>query len=240
MAKKLDGQRALVTGAGRGIGRSIAVALAKHGAALTLAARSRDELAETAAACLEAGAPRADVAISDLADPRAVDTLAKGVLAAGGCDVLVNNAGMLALGNAADGDPDAWDRMLMLNLSAPMRLTRALSPGMMQRERGTIINIGSVAAVEPMKGTGAYAASKHGLRGWSLSSYERLRESGVKVVLINPGYVLTPMTEHVPGVRKDRMITADDVATAAMLAIETSPMCCPQEITLRLTKRADG
>jgi short-subunit dehydrogenase len=73
---------------------------------------------------------------------------------------------------------------------------------MVARERGTIVNIGSIAAIEPMKTHGVYAASKHALRGWSLSTYERLREHGLKTVLGNPAFVDTPMTAaHAPGVR---------------------------------------
>ncbi|MCB9561895.1 MAG: SDR family oxidoreductase [Kofleriaceae bacterium] len=236
----LAGQRALVTGAGRGIGRAIAVALAGHGCAVALVARTAAELDDAAAACRAAGAPVATTHVVDLADGGAVDALAAQLVEGGGVDVLINNAGAYSLGNALDGDPDEWTALMAVDVLAPMRLTRRLAPGMVARERGTIVNIGSVAAVEPMKGPGAYAAAKHALRGWSLSCYERLREHGVKVVLVNPAYVATPMTAGVPGIRHDRLLGVDDVTAAAMLALTTSAACCPQEITLRLTRRADA
>jgi len=129
---------------------------------------------------------------------------------------------------------------MAINVLAPMRLIRRLAPGMIERKSGTIVNIGSVAAIEPMKSSGAYAASKHALRGFSLSTYDRLREHGIKTVLINPAFVHTPMIAGVPGIRTERLLTPEDVAAAAMLAVDTSPMCCPTEITLRLTLRADG
>lgn len=230
---------ALITGAGRGIGASIALGLAKLGYGVELAARTARELEATAEACRAAGAPSAKARVVDLADGAAVDALAAAVLAEhGAIDVLVNNAGIFGGGNALDGDPDAWANVLAVNALAPMRLIRRLAPKMVERERGTIVNIGSIAAIESMRGPAVYAASKFALRGFSLSSYERLREHGIKVVLVNPGYVATEMAADHP--RRDRMMTPEDVAAAALLAVTTSPACCPQEITLRLTKRADG
>lgn len=232
---------ALVTGAGRGIGKAVSLALARAGHGVVLVARTRSELDRVAAECREAGAPFADVHAVDLADGAAVDALAASVLAArAAVDVLVNNAGIFAAGSALDGDPDVWAQLFAVNTLAPMRLTRRLAPKMVERERGTIVNVGSIAAIEGMKGPGAYAASKHGLRGFTLSSYERLREHGIKVVLVNPAYVNTPMVAGAPGVRLDRLLSPEDVASAIMLAVTTSAACCPSEITLRLTRRADA
>jgi len=233
----LEHQIALVTGASRGIGRAIAVALARERASVVLSARSEDDLRETASLCERAGAPATHVWPLDLADGQAIDELCEQLLETHGhVDVLVNNAGASISGHALDGDPDAWERGLRLNVAAPMRLTRRLAPGMQQRERGTIINIGSIAAIEGMTNSGAYAASKHALRGWSLSCYEKLRNAGVKVTLINPAFVDTEMTAGVEGADRSRMLAPADIAEAAMLAIRSSPACCPQEVTLRLTK----
>lgn len=84
------------------------------------------------------------------------------------------------------------------------------------------------------------AHTKHALRGWSLSCYQTLRGHGIKVVLINPAFVDTEMTAGVQGADRSKMLTVDDIADTAMLAIRTSPACCPEEITLRLTKRPLG
>ncbi len=232
---------ALITGAGRGIGRAVALALAKEKHGVVLVARTTSELDRVAAECLDAGAPFAEPRSLDLSDGAAIDALAAWALEAHGTiDVLVNNAGIFAAGSAVDGDPDAWAHLFAVNTLAPMRLMRRLAPTMVERERGTIVNIGSIAAIEGMKGPGAYAASKHGLRGFTLSSYERLREHGIKVVLVNPAYVNTPMVAGAPGVRLDRLLSPEDVAAAVMLAVTTSAACCPSEITLRLTRRADA
>lgn len=234
-----QGGWALVTGAGRGIGAAVARMLARHGYRLALTARTPEQLQAVAADCEANGAPKTRVYPADLTQPRAVDELAEAVLQdVEAVDVLVNNAGMGVRGTASEGDPDAWERMLALNLSAPMRLTRRLSEPMVERELGTIINIGSIAAIEGMTNSGAYAASKHGLRGWSSSTYRHLRGYGIKVTLINPAFVETELVAARAGVRFDRMLRPQDVAQAAELAITSSPMCCPEEITLRLTRYA--
>jgi short-subunit dehydrogenase len=238
MTSTLEGHTALITGASRGIGRAIALAFAERGCRLALSARSEQALSAVAAECQERGAPGISLHAADLSRPNDIDRLAQEVQKAGDVDILVNNAGIGSPGNATSGDPDDWERMLAINLHAPMRLTRHLAPAMALRERGAIINIGSVAAVEGMTNNGAYAAAKHGLRGWSLSCYQHLRRSGIKVTIINPGLVATDMTRTSAGAREDRMIRPDDVAGAALLAVTTSPMCCPEEITLRLTRHA--
>lgn len=236
MPQSHHGQKALITGASRGIGRAVAIALADEGLAVALTARSKDALSAVADECTARGAPAASTHAADLSDAADVDRLVQDI--GRPIDILVNNAGIGAAGNATSGDPDDWDRMLAINLHAPMRLTRHLAPPMVEREVGTIINIGSVAAVEGMTQNGAYAAAKHGLRGWSLSCYRHLRGHGIKVTLINPGLVATDMVRTSSGAREERMIRPDDVAAAARLAVTTSPMCCPEEITLRLTRYA--
>lgn len=226
-----------MTGAGRGIGRAISLALASEGAELALAARTTEQLEAAAKEAREAGAPAVSVHSIDLADKAAVEALCTDLGGRGGIDVLVNNAGIGVQGEALAGDPDGWERLLQVNVLAPMRLTRRLAPAMAERERGTIVNIGSIAAIEGMNRSGAYAASKHALRGWSLSCYQQLRGYGIKVTLINPAFVDTSMTAGVQEAKRERMLQPRDVADAAMLAIRTSPSCCPEEITLRLTKR---
>ncbi len=240
MTGLLEDKWALVTGAGRGIGRAIALALAAEGAKLALVARTREQLDAVCDECQAAGAAGALVVTADLADGEQVDKLIKAILTntGGRIDVLVNNAGIHRPGNALDGEPEDWETMFAVNVHAPMRMTREIAPRMVSQREGTIINIGSISGVEPMRTGSAYAASKWALRGWSLSCYERLRHDNIKVCLINPPFVRTAMTEGISGVIPERMLTPEDVAEAAMLAVRTSAMCCPQEITLRLTRTA--
>ena len=233
----LTDKRVLITGGGSGIGRDIALQMSALGPDIVLVGRNTDALEETCKACLDAGARIVEYRRVDLIDPTAVNSFIREMIATGGIDVLVNNAGSFVTGNALEGDMEEWDWLTQLNLLTPMRLTRAFAPAMKSNGWGVIINIGSVAAVEGMKTAGAYAASKHGLRGWSLSCYQQLREYGVKVVLINPAYVDTNMTADADVNHRDHMLQTSDIAQAAMLAINTSPACCPEEITLRLTRK---
>lgn len=240
MTRRLEGKWALVTGAGRGIGRAIALALAKEGARLALVARTQAQLDKVADEARAEGSPYVLVAAADLADSEQVDQVLKAVLSETGkkLSVLVNNAGIMSPGNAVEGEPADWERMFAVNVHAPMRLTREIAPYMVAARGGTIINIGSVAGVEAMSGSGAYAATKFALRGWSLSCYEKLRRDNIKVCLINPAFVHTQLVARISGVIPEHMLSTDDIAEAAMLAIRTSAACCPQEITLRLTRSA--
>lgn len=229
----LAGKRCLVTGGNRGIGKAIAETFAREGASLALVARSKDKLEEVADSCQSQGAAACEIYPFDLVNTGDIDSLAQRILADKQVDVLVNNAGIMVSGSAFEGDMTDWERCLKLNVLAPMGMTHAFSPGMVKRKDGLIINIGSIAGLEPMKSTPVYAASKWGLRGWSLSCYEALRQDNVKVVAIHPAGVATQMTEG--RFRHDRCIQTTDIAEAAMLAVRTSSSCVPQEITLRLT-----
>lgn len=235
----LRNKRVVITGAGRGIGEAIAKAYAIEGAKLILCARSKDQIQRVAVECEQLGADGfSDTPDIDLSTSEGVDQLAQLVNAAGGCDVLVNNAGCEVPGNATEGDVNDVDRMMYLNVNGPMRLTRLLAPYMVEKQSGVILNIGSIAAIEPMSGTwAAYAASKHALRGWSTSIYNSLRESNVKVMLINPAFVNTPMVCDRPGVIPENMIQPKDVAEVALLPLRLSATCVPTEITLRLAQR---
>jgi NAD(P)-dependent dehydrogenase (short-subunit alcohol dehydrogenase family) len=190
----------------------------------------------------------------DLSGPLGVDALANFVMQeCGGCDVLVNNSGTISKGNATEGTPDEWDKMIYLNLNGVMRLTRLLVPAMAERKRGAVINMGSIAAIEGMSGpSAAYAAAKHGLRGWNHSIYQTLRHDNIKaprirelvlprvyeVVLINPAFVNTGLVNHNPNLIPERMIQPEDVAEVCMLPFRMSSGCVPSEVTLRLTLAA--
>ncbi|CAE7935390.1 unnamed protein product, partial [Symbiodinium sp. KB8] len=175
-----------------GIGRAIALAYAKESSNLILAARTKVDLDEVATECSKVGKVRTFPV--DLSNREGVDSLASFVDSFGGCDVLVNNAGRVSPGSASEGDVDDWDKMIYLNLNGVMRLTRRLIPNMAAKKWGALINLGSIAAIEGMSGSqAAYAATKHGLRGWNHSIYQGLRHDNIKVMLINPAFVNTPL-----------------------------------------------
>lgn len=226
----------MVTGAGRGIGRAIAETLAAEGTALLLLGRNAPALTQTASRCIELGSPEARTHPVDLSDPEALDGFLLAMHDASlDVDVLVNNAGSLAAGTALAGDVDEWREMFRVNVEAPMRLTRFFGENMAARKTGLIVNIGTIGVVDPLPRFGAYVASKHALRGYSLSCAKELGESNVKVVCIHPGFVDTDMVSCFP-VDAKKMIKPQDVASAVKFCMDTSPACVPLEIFLSPTQ----
>ena len=195
----LKGRVALVTGGGRGIGRAIALALAQHGAAVGVTARSTDELDSVVRAITAAGgralAIAADLSKAD-APGRVNATMTSGL---GDVDILVNNAG---IGSSADPRPVAefddafWELTLTLNLTAPYRLSKAMLPAMRRKRFGRIINIASINSKTPSLHGAAYAASKHGLLGLTKTLALELAPEGITVNAICPGPVHTVMNDR--------------------------------------------
>ncbi len=188
--KQLRDRRALLTGASRGLGTNIAEALAREGAHLVLAARSAEGLSETAARLAPFGV-RVESVPTDLADPGSRAALIEHVEASGGVDVLINNAGLDQVQLYHEVDPELLDRIIAVNLNAPMQLTRALLPGMIARQRGHVVNIASVVGLVGAPYNETYAATKHGLMGFSRSLRMTLASEGhpIGVSAICPGLV---------------------------------------------------
>ncbi len=224
---------ALVTGASRGIGRAVALALAGEGLAVALLARGREGLAETAAAVRAAGG-RALAIPADVTHDATVEAAVEQAVAEfGRLDVLVTAAGVAAFGPVAGAKPDDWDPMLAVNLRAAMVCCRAVLPVMVRQQRGLIVNIGSVAATRPISGTAAYAATKAGLLAFSRVLAEEVRRDGIRVMVLHPGATDTPLWDAIPGAPdRRRMLQAQDVARAVVLALQLAPRAALEELTL--------
>jgi NAD(P)-dependent dehydrogenase (short-subunit alcohol dehydrogenase family) len=181
----------LVTGAGRGIGREVAIRLAAAGHRVALTARSQAELTQTAAAC--------DGALTlplDLTAPGAVDELFARVEAElGPVEILVANAGAAVSAPLARTTDEDWQRMLDLNLTAPFRCIRRAVPAMTAAGWGRVVVIGSIASRVGAPYIAAYAAAKHGVLGLVRSAAAELVKTGVTVNAVCPAYVDTPMTD---------------------------------------------
>jgi 3-oxoacyl-[acyl-carrier protein] reductase len=228
----LAGKIALVTGAGRGIGRAIAINLAKAGCEICLAARSLDQLVAVQTA-IEAVGGKAKVVQADLTSDDGLHSL---VHACGAVDFLINNAGWGKRASVVHSRVDDWDQTFRVNLRAPMILAKELLPSMIRKGEGAVINIGSVSGKSGEANGAAYSASKFGLIGFTQSLYEEVREHGIKVSVILPGFVDTPMIPPVKHLDRNKMIQADDVSQAVLYVLNAPPSVCPVEITIRPQK----
>lgn len=189
----------LVTGAGRGIGRSIALRFAAAGATVVVAARTEAQIQAVAEEADAAGG-RGVTAAMDLTDPRSIETaLARALERTDGVlDVLVNNAGAFAIRPFRETTLELWQHMLAVNLTAPFLVTRYALPALERSDRAHLFNIASVAALEAFEGDAAYCASKFGLRGLSMVLRLEL-EPRVRVTTVYPRNTDTPLWDEIPG-----------------------------------------
>jgi 3-oxoacyl-[acyl-carrier protein] reductase len=219
----LTGKVALITGASQGIGRAIAMDLAKHGAAVALAARSLDKLESVAAEIAAAGGTAKAFAL-DVSSEDSIKSCAKAVLGElGGCHVLVNNAGITRDGLALRMKLADFDEVLRANLTGAFLLTQAVISSMMKARWGRVINITSVVGETGAAGQANYAASKAGMIGLTKSLAREFASRNITFNAVAPGFISTAMTgalteEQRAGILAQvplgRYGTVDDVAAA--------------------------
>lgn len=208
------GRVALVTGSGRGIGRAVALRLAGVGHDVALCAREADELAVVADEVRATGR-RAHAAVLDIADPEATAAFATEVEAAlGPIEVLINNAGVIHLPDRLDSAAAGlWDATMNVNARGAYLLCAALLPGMLERNRGRVVNVASTAGLRGLRERLAYSASKHALVGLTRALALEMNAPGVTVNAVCPGAVVTRMTMGSrPNDDRTGWLSPDDVA----------------------------
>jgi len=231
MPYSLSGQVAAVTGAASGIGLACAKALVHAGASVALVDSAKTPLEQ---ACADLG-PQAFPVPLDLMNPSAVDAMMPQILEHfGKLDIFHANAGAYVGGEVADGDPDAWDRMLSLNINAAFRSIRAVLPHMVDRKTGDIILTSSVAGLVPVVWEPIYTASKHAVQAFTYTLRRQLIKHGIRVGAVSPGPVITGLIKDWPKEKLDDAIAAGglmeptEVADAVLFMLSR-----PRSVTVR-------
>ena len=220
---QFSGKVALVSGASRGIGRAIAVELARHGAKVFCSSTKEGGCAETLAAiaALPSGSGTAVALVADVSSPASAEALGKAVLAdAGRLDFLVNNAGVTRDGLFLRMSEEDFDVVLATNLRGTFLVCKAFARSMAKSRGGRIVNIGSVVGLTGNAGQVNYAASKAGLIGLSKSLAQELAGRGVTVNVVAPGFIETDMTAGLPA----------DVRATMLQQIPLARMGAPEDI----------
>ena len=234
MAGKLSGEAAIVTGASRGIGRAISVALAQEAATVVLAARSMTKLQETAELVKQAGG-KAEIIITDLLREESIINLARSVGEKfGRLDILVNNAGITHSSKLEETKTEDWQRCLQVNATAPFTLCREALPLLRKSPTSYIINISSVVGVKGYPLQSAYTASKHAVRGMTIALAEELNGTNVRVHLVCPGGVDTELIPQVrPDLKSEDLMRPEEIAELVMYLVTHKGKAIIDELHIR-------
>ena len=239
----LQGKAALVTGSGRGIGRAVALALARQGAAVALVSRTAADL-KAVQAEIEAGGGQAVMFQADVADEGQLKAVLRGAVERfGRLDILVNNAAHGGSKAFLDITTQDWDLAFATNVRAPFILSREAIPHLIKNTPSFIVNIISIGARRCYPNTAAYAASKHALRAMSIVLSQELKDTGVRVHCINPGGVATSAMArglkagNRPDLLNAKMIQPEEIADMVLYLVTHGDGGIIDELSMR---RADS
>ena len=231
MTNELNGKVAAITGAASGIGLECAKALLAAGAKVVLIDRAEDRLN---AICADLGENAIPLVI-DLTNPASVETMLPQILSkAGGLDIFHANAGSYVGGEVTTGDPDAWDRMLNLNINATFRSIHAVLPHMVEKKTGDIIVTSSIAGLIPVVWEPIYTASKHAVQAFVHTVRRQVSKHGIRVGAVAPGPVVTALLDDWPKEKMEEALTngslmqPKEVADAVLFMLTR-----PRNVTIR-------
>lgn len=210
----LKNKNALITGAGKGIGKAIAIALAKEGVNVILVSRTQLDV-EQLAVKIENFGVKSLALTADVADINSVNTAVKKALAEfKTIDILINNAGIASFGKFLELEPAEWEKIIQVNLMGTYYTTRAVLPNMIERQTGDIINISSTAGLNGNALTSAYSASKFAVLGLTDSLMQELRKHNIRVTALTPSTVATDMAKdlNLTDGNPEKIMQSEDIA----------------------------
>jgi 3-oxoacyl-[acyl-carrier protein] reductase len=233
-ANALAGRAALVTGAGRGIGRAVALALAAQGVRVAISSRTEAELHKVRTE-IEGSGGLALAFPGDLADAGVPRTLVAAVVEAlGGLDTLVNNAGVALSRPIAQTTAEEWDHLMAVNARAPFMLCREALPHLKRSGHGRIVNIASVVGYKGYVNQGAYAASKHALAGFTKVLAQEVMADGIRVHLVSPGGVDTDLVAAMrPDLDRSGLTTPEEIAEIVLFLLQQEGNAVIDEVNVR-------
>lgn len=243
MTQKLQGKVALVTGASSGIGEATALALAKAGATVAVAARRVDRLEALVRRIIDDGGKALAIAADVGDESQAQSMVEKTLLAFERIDILVNNAGVMLLGSVEGANTREWNEMVNVNLMGLAITTHAVLPTMTAQEHGHIVNISSVAGRFAFTNCAIYNATKFGVNGFSDALRQEVSLHKIRVTLIEPGIVETELTDHITTseikqrekarLQRITALQSEDIADAILYAVTQKPHVNVNEILIR-------
>ncbi|WP_136810750.1 SDR family NAD(P)-dependent oxidoreductase [Desulfosediminicola flagellatus] len=235
----LENRVAVITGGGRGIGRSIALNYAREGADVAIIARTNEQVEQTSILVSELG--RNSLAVkADISDEKdAFNAFERIHDQFGRIDILVNNAGVEFQNSFSQMPLDEWDQTMNVNVRGTVVCTKAVLQGMQERQEGNIINIASGAGLRGLAGSAAYSASKAAIVALSYSLADELRDQGIRVNAICPGLIKTDMLDssNLVGKNKNILLPEDVAGTAVFLASQLSGRITGQIFSVRNSNR---
>ncbi|MET3029000.1 3-ketoacyl-ACP reductase [Flavobacterium sp. UW10123] len=210
----LKNKNAFITGAGKGIGKAVAIALAKEGVNLILVSRTRGDVEELADEASDFGV-KALALTADVSDINSINKAVEKALAEfKHIDILINSAGIASFGKFLELEPDAWERIIQVNLMGTYYTTRAIIPNMIERQTGDIINISSTAGLNGNALTSAYSASKFAVLGLTDSLMQEMRKHNIRVTALTPSTVATDMAKdlNLTDGNPEKVMQSEDMA----------------------------
>lgn len=234
----LDKKITFITGASKGIGRAISKTFAKEGACIAAAARSINELQALADEIKSEGGVCIPIKLDLKSEESVKNAVKKAQSELGPIDILINNAGMIALNKIYETSTETWDNVMSTNVRGTFLTCREVLPGMIERKCGRIINVGSTAGRRGYDEQGAYCTSKHALVGLSKVLAIETRKYGIRVQMLSPGGVLTGLSSNLRASRGEsedspEWMTTDEIAKAALYLCTQDGAAMTDEIVLR-------